>query len=62
MNIEVENFDAPRVAIDFETSGSYGASACAIGITRIENGKIVKNFIPLFVLLYERFILPIFMV
>lgn len=44
MAIAEDNFDAPRVAIDFETSGYYGASACALGITRIEANKIVKNY------------------
>lgn len=42
--IQKDDEEAPRVAIDFETSGYYGASACALGAVRIEGGKIVDKF------------------
>ena len=33
----------PCVAIDFETSGYAAHSACAVGLARIEDGRIVKR-------------------
>lgn len=32
------------VAIDFETAGYYGHSACAVGLARIENGRVTDSF------------------
>lgn len=32
------------VALDFETAGYYGHSACAIGMSRIENNRICEQF------------------
>lgn len=35
---------APFVAIDFETSGYEGQSACAVGMVRIEGGRMAGTF------------------
>lgn len=35
---------APRVAIDFETSGREAHYACAVGLVRIEGGRVVARF------------------
>lgn len=32
------------VAIDFETAGYSGHSACAVGLARIENGRLAGSF------------------
>lgn len=34
----------PCVAIDFETAGYYGHSACALGMARVEHYKITDSF------------------
>lgn len=34
----------PFIAIDFETAGYYSHSACAIGLARVENRKIVDEY------------------
>lgn len=34
---------AKYLAIDFETSGNYPGCACALGLTRVEGGKVVGN-------------------
>lgn len=34
----------PAVSIDFETSGTGGNSACAIGMARVEDGQVVNTF------------------
>lgn len=31
------------VAIDFETSGNYAGAVCALGLVRVENGKIKRR-------------------
>ncbi|MDD4701867.1 MAG: 3'-5' exonuclease [Desulfovibrio sp.] len=35
---------APCVAIDFETSGNAAHSACAVGLARIEEGRVVDMY------------------
>lgn len=37
-------FGPPCVAIDFETSGFAAHSACAVGLARIEDGRVVEQF------------------
>lgn len=32
------------IAIDYETANSQYESVCAVGVTRVENGKIIDNF------------------
>lgn len=32
------------IAIDFETAGYYGHSACSIGLARVENGQVVDEY------------------
>lgn len=32
------------IAIDFETAGSYGPSACSVGLARFENGELVAEY------------------
>ena len=41
--METKNEDAVYVAIDFETADYGKDSACAVGLARIEHGKVVKT-------------------
>lgn len=44
----------PYVAIDFETSARGGACACAVGMVRLENRKIVSSYYSLIRPRYRR--------
>ncbi len=48
------------VALDFETADKYPDSACALGMSRIENGQVVADWYSLSVRPVHRSILPRF--
>jgi DNA polymerase-3 subunit epsilon len=39
----IDLVDVPFVAIDFETADRYADSACAVGLVRVEHGRIVRR-------------------
>ncbi|MCB9893109.1 MAG: 3'-5' exonuclease [Planctomycetes bacterium] len=39
----IEPVSGPFVAIDFETADHYADSACAVGLVRVENGRVVRR-------------------
>lgn len=46
----------PFLAIDFETANPYRDSACAIGLVRVEQGKIVQKVVHLIQPPYRQFV------